>query len=717
MKHTYNRKNKKDVSPMVCPGYRGHPCGRKVRTVRGFCSSRCQGFAFEDLVEDILRSLGYKTDRNFLLDGREVDVIATKDVTLGNVRFLVECKSGPGRKQRIIEAAERLCAAVTTLRNDNKVDFGLLVIEGKPSPNAVSYGASHCVLVSSIDELMSRVIFAPQYKQRLQQIKTRSSIPFGFEGPYVHQLARTPDDRQEDALDLIRDWISKWENGIMVVLGRSGVGKSVLLVEAAIRYLSVSVPVGSMPYPLFVRMRDIIGREKDIRSALLDYWRIQFGLQFPGFDAVDSLLRARRAILLLDGIDELPQRHATRFFWFGFQDFIQDYVEHSQILVSSRNVGVIEQLVGPQQNVTEYIYLEPWSSSQISKYLSSPGQDVHGTVAKLINDHAGIRELAKRPLFLRMLTVLFGVHRPSEVRTQINCPALLYQSFVKHLLHTDRWRTGKDGAQMAVILKELATDAFETGSDVICAGEYSEVCRMSSFFEQRDQRTFVFFHKSMLDYWIAQALVDELSHRQPKMLTKARFSHLTPEFVAQKLISKQKLVPFLLDTITDLAHSQNAVINCVEILGEMNQMHCNCVAQVLFNNELLLNALWRFINDNKDKRQVLEASLNFLSILGSEEAARKLRELYESPDFDYLIDSAFGLEYYGSKEVFIEECRSIVKNKVTHYDRATCAYLLGEYGDSADIDILKNLSLETSVYMKETAFEAMEKIKARGCRQ
>ena len=701
------------VLPRFCPGYRGHPCGKRIKTSKGFCSSQCQGFAFEDLTQDLLRSLGFQIERNILLNGREADIIAYKWIGLVSVRFLVECKSSTSNKKRIIDATERLCAAVTTLRSSNKVEFGLLITDRKPSPEAASFGKSHFVIVCSIDDLLSKIIFSPKYENSLQQLILNSSRPFKSDAPFIQQLARTSSGEENYIFDMIRDWLELKENGIMAVIGRSGAGKSLLLLKVSNEYINTVQYTSSRPFPLFIRIRDILTSEKSIQSSFLEYWKERFGLEFPDFDSVDQLLRTKRAFLILDGLDELPHLESNAPFIFRFQDFVQEYMKFSQILVSSRNVIIIEHLTSHLRQHIKFIHLQPWTEQQILQYLSSPEQDIYSKVRNLIKDNSRIRELAKLPLFCRMLTTIFSRNKYSEVRQDVDTVPLLYDMFVEYLLEADRWKAHRKVDIMIKNLKNLAIKAFKKNEEFIYNEKYIEECRYSSFFEERNNNSFIFFHSSFLEYWIAQGLVDELSGKKINMLSIRRFSQLIPEFIAHKLVRKIDVISFLLNSVISSNSSVNTIINGVEILGEINQIDYNCITKMVFSNTITLEKLWERINSEKIGSIVQEALLNFLSILGSEEASIKLIKLYQRPEYDYLRESAFGIHYYGSINIFLEEHRKIVQNPATNFDRATCAYLLGEYGEKCDIKLLSSLLNSKENLIKTVAENAIQKINNR----
>ena len=150
------------------------------------------------------------------------------------IRFLVECKSGDTRYATMLEYCERVCAAVSAMRTAHIIDFGLLVFEEKPSPQAIAFAEGNSVSVCSIDDLLFRFCMSPRYLSELERIDFVHSQPFGFELTYVNQPLKTTAGIKVDARTSMRDWLEARHSGLLAITGRSGIGKSALLLKTAI---------------------------------------------------------------------------------------------------------------------------------------------------------------------------------------------------------------------------------------------------------------------------------------------------------------------------------------------------------------------------------------------------------------------------------------------------------------------------------------------------
>lgn len=706
---------KNDASlPRYCPGFRGHPCGKLVKTAKGFCSSNCQGHAFEDLVEDILDSLEYKIQRNIMIKGKEIDILAVQWNGLVPIRFLVECKSGDKRRATMLEYCERVCAAVSVLRSAHIIDFGLLVFEERPSPQAIAFAESSSVLVCSIDDLLYRFCMSPRYLMELKKIDLAHSRPFGFELTYVNQPLKTTMGIKVDARTSMRGWLEDQHGGLLAITGTSGIGKSALLLKTTIDLLEACQCTANRPLPLFARIRDIVDLTTNIEGALLYHWTERYGLRFPSFHSIDRLLRSNRAILILDGLDELPSGLTAKRFLFQFQDFLREKIQYSKIVVSSRKNSIIRNLLGPLSEDIDMYQLERWTSEEVGLYFDVPGHDDNGVIRDLIAKNSRIRSLIDRPIFCRMMATLNKQKDQPISYKNIDSLPILYRTFTNYLLETDKWKVEKSIPELESILSCVAVSVFQTKDELLRRDEYPDYVQEVSFFEPRGSQHFSFFHRSFLEYWIAEGIHSEISVGDCSLMSVSRFSHLIPEFLAFKLSNDDSAIQHILEAIISSKSSDTLVINAVEVLGELNQFRTDHIAQMIFSDKSIEDQIWSRVTEGDTSNGfVKEALLNFLSILGSEKAAIKLLDVYDDPSFDPRYDSAFGEEYYGSIGIFLEETRKIAGNPSAHYDQAICANLLGKYGDIEDIRLLSSLPKSDLRFVNETRLKAIDAIERR----
>jgi predicted NACHT family NTPase len=159
-------------------------------------------------------------------------------------------------------------------------------------------------------------------------------------------------------------------------------------------------------------------------------------------------LQAGDAIVLFDGIDEIPEQTARIAVVRSAEQFFADH-RHARCIVTSRPYGYI-RLAGPIEHLT----LGNFSDDQVSEFVhkwqrafenwrrpKAPDLDVakaeaEGMVEE-IGKHGKVAELARNPLMLVIIALIrYEGRRLPEKRVQ------LYERAVKTLMDTwNRWRS------------------------------------------------------------------------------------------------------------------------------------------------------------------------------------------------------------------------------------------------------------------------------------
>lgn len=154
------------------------------------------------------------------------------------------------------------------------------------------------------------------------------------------------------------------------VVGQAGSGKTTLLANLAVRAatndLTLTSPNGDTLIPLFVRLRDY-------SKANLPTGKKLFALISPHLPAqladswVANLLRENRALFLIDGIDELPDKQITQFD--EWLDSLVSISPRSVYVVTSRPLTTRPRF-GHRSKFLQ-IVVKPFGLSQIEAYLEA----------------------------------------------------------------------------------------------------------------------------------------------------------------------------------------------------------------------------------------------------------------------------------------------------------------------------------------------------------
>ncbi|GBO53361.1 hypothetical protein APA_1268 [Pseudanabaena sp. lw0831] len=186
----------------------------------------------------------------------------------------------------------------------------------------------------------------------------------------------------------------------LMLLGKPGAGKTTLLKYTALKCSQGNI--FSDLVPIFVTLRQYAGAESQPR--LLDYISQDFYAYNIGDETnVKQLLRQGRAILFLDGLDEVRENDLHRV--------LEDLRSFSEQFYTNR--FVITSRLGSQEYVfekfteVEVANFQPLQISQFAqRWFLSNSRHIELFLRK-VEDNRPIQELATNPLLLTLLCLVF----------------------------------------------------------------------------------------------------------------------------------------------------------------------------------------------------------------------------------------------------------------------------------------------------------------------
>jgi hypothetical protein len=271
---------------------------------------------------------------------------------------------------------------------------------------------------------------------------------------YVDRPGPVPPLR-EDAR--IRDVFSDLDES-MLVLGEPGAGKTTLLLELADQVLDQ--PEG--PLPVLVELAGWaeppddgprpVRREipADLHDWLLGEVQRTYGI---GVEVARRWLRARHLVLLLDGLDEVPeyaQASCARLI-----DGLQERYPRMRLVVSCRRQEY-EQL--PHRlTLRGALVIKPLDDARIDAFLGDPAL---AAVRAAVDEDPALRELLTAPLWLYVLTAVAETDRwqqPTDYDSVGARRRELLDAYIAQL--AARPRSGKYGWDLHRTLRWLTTIA------------------------------------------------------------------------------------------------------------------------------------------------------------------------------------------------------------------------------------------------------------------
>ena len=528
------------------------------------------GREFEAQVERLLRLTGFKVERNVIVGGTQMDLVAKRDDPMAPVLHLVECteKSRPVGLEYVKEKA----ASLLDLQIDGGVVFLTIVSRGGFSAEAKDFASARSsLLLRTIGDLESNLIqFAPYRDGYLFNYENSTGI---FEEAqlydyYVEPNATTAESAEEVAIEpLVRDWLTDDENNVLFILGDYGAGKTSFLRHFTYNLLSSSENGGTDtgPVPILIPLREY--REAlNVRQVITDTLLNEYGVRLSSFQTFEHFCSLGRALLLLDGFDEMAARsdQASLFDCLS-QIFIlaqmnvkvvvtcraNFFRSHYQLLELLREFvielpkhgspGVDTRPLGRHGGIVTIMPLTP---SQIRSFIERrlPGE-VDAYLDKIAAIH-DLSDLCTRPVLLDMILSTLPSFDPNEV---INSAAL-YEHYTDRWVRKDQWRVSMSRKVRHAFCDVMAWTMLARGMTEISHGKLRELIAVVLGDEPVDEELlekyandlqtcsflarsgpgegYEFAHKSFKEYFAARRIASALTEgaELPEETDEAPFS-------------------------------------------------------------------------------------------------------------------------------------------------------------------------------------------------
>ncbi|WP_335618111.1 NACHT domain-containing protein [Lentzea guizhouensis] len=353
-----------------------------------------------------------------------------------------------------------------------------------------------------------------------------------------------------------------------VILGDPGAGKSTFAAKFA--HDTASDELGRVPFLLVLREFTASFDEggHDLVHYLEKLCQAPYNIK-PPQDAVDYLLRSGRAVVVLDGLDEVVRTESRRRVVKLVEGFAHIY-PLVPILVTARRIGYYEAPLSNELFTTARI--RDFTEDQVRTYVehwfvldeaTSPAER-HRLVTSFMEDSGQIPDLRSNPLLLTLLCAMYSSDRylPRNLaQVYERCALMLFEQWdakrgiplpmkfhgrlrgaVQHLAWTMFTARESGRAQSRSKIMTTLTNYLEGMIDdhdesVATAEQFLEFCTgrawiLTDVGATRFEPQFGFTHRTFLEYFAAEHLVR--IHRTAKDLWAAMARNITQwEVVAQ----------------------------------------------------------------------------------------------------------------------------------------------------------------------------------------
>ena len=266
-----------------------------------------RGLSFEDRVAGLLSLLGYTVEREQVVGGNKVDLIARRSGAFQDECYLVECKD-----HRVPVGKDVLENLEGWTRGDDarRMLARGMVVAHRFTPAASTHARDRESLVAVTPEDLESRLFDP--KPYLARIRV------AFEGSelartYVSQrvlLESDPASAGSGLLDHAAAWAKGAGSRLWLLLGDYGTGKSAFFRRFAYDLALRASADPAAPFPIAIDLKKY-PNAISLDSLIQDHLRTEAG--WTGDPRIIlHLLAAGRAVLLLDAFDEMGVAAAGR---------------------------------------------------------------------------------------------------------------------------------------------------------------------------------------------------------------------------------------------------------------------------------------------------------------------------------------------------------------------------------------------------------------------
>jgi len=361
----------------------------------------------------------------------------------------------------------------------------------------------------------------------------------------------------------------------LVIRGAAGAGKSTLLQWFAVRAASQSFPPALQHWnykiPFFIRLRNLVGKQFPTPEQFPALIARNFVATMPA-DWVHRYLNLGQALVLIDGVDELPRQERLEFFE-ALKDLVRDFSEVTYI-VTSRPSG-LKNFQGEEWQEWEdwvrakdfvNLTLEPMSGSNVEQFIERwhsalPSDEIANSqsetprqmaenLKRQLRQRRELRQLASTPLLCAMICALHRERRETLPSARLQ----LYRECIDMLLNRrdegrkiqldETYPTGLNEDQKMELLQSLALKLMRLNRSNL------ETKRVDKHFDTELANTSL--PATVTGKQIKALFVDRAGLLREPVVGQIDFAHRTfQEYLAAKAALDDDSLEELLQKVTD----------------------------------------------------------------------------------------------------------------------------------------------------------------------
>ncbi len=248
----------------------------------------------------------------------------------------------------------------------------------------------------------------------------------------------------------------------LLILGEPGTGKTITLLKIAQRLVARSEQDLSQPIPVVFTLSSWINKQKTIAEWLVEELNNRYKVP-PSLGKI--LIEREELILLLDGLDEVSEKHRDACVR-ALNQFIETHGV-TDIVVCSR-VREYEAL-SERLKLSSAICIQPLTPEQVYEYLDEAGnQLIH--LKTLLQQDKELEEFASNPLILSVMSLAYKGFTEEELCGLLSSPEhrykRLFETYIKRMFKRGKKVKDYPESQTRKWLKWLAEGMLKTSQTI-----------------------------------------------------------------------------------------------------------------------------------------------------------------------------------------------------------------------------------------------------------
>lgn len=565
--------------------------------------THAKGPDFEREVESLLTLKGYSVQRNQLISGTQIDLVARKDDQINNLCLIVECAD---RDAPIGVELVKQKASVLLTTQDSRFLYRLLFVSRNGfTAEAKAFENSHpgVVLLTPTDLENQLVDFTPYANWYFHNFE-RSLGMFKEGQLYDHYVELTGRDEHSRLIPTltheIKEWLADESNNLIFLLGEFGSGKTSFCRQLVYHLLQERYRGARMGHfiPVLINLRDY-RNASNIQQVVTDTLVNQYGISLPSFLAFERVCSGGAVFLLLDGFDEMADRSDRQTL---VQCFGQIYLLanlNTKVIVTCRsnvfhdNSDIIALLKQFSINIPitdsgahrvvqltltkqgRVLFVERLNERQVREFIEKRFGANAESVIETIKGVHDLSDLATRPVLLDM--ILRTLPELVKQQRRINSAAL-YDHYTARWTARDEWRVTTPLNIRQEFCDDLAWAMHNRGIQEV---EYSflemlmlrcfegmvdsenqlerfkhDIITCSFLASTGQKGSFRFAHKSFVEFLVARKIVNDLKRgavpTKPEVKAKEPADDLVRYLVGPSAWSPINTQPFAFSDFSKL---------------------------------------------------------------------------------------------------------------------------------------------------------------------